>query len=218
MTEPICAQSWTNQPIPAEEISAAYSKYRPQLVIAQGIAAVAIPDAVDVHQRGPRAQDQDRQAGYDGGDRPRHPCHPGLGHQVVGDCPACRARRSRSPTTWRTGGRCADHLVSGQPDVQRVRRVGFDADREGDGGAQVRRGPDARQRGDRAEPGHLRDSGPPGPHLGRSRDGQDQQRPGPDSPARPDHRGGPVRGDWSADPRRDRATLARVGGGGTRRW
>ena len=84
-------------------------------------------------------------------------------------------------------------LVAGQPGAQRVRGVGLDADRQGDGGVQVQRGPDARQRGDQAEPGLLRDADPPGPHLGRGRGGQDQQRPGPDGPARPGARRGPVR-------------------------
>src|SRR5580704_4540367 len=38
----------------------------------------------------------------------------------------------------------------------------------------------ARQRGNQPESGLLRDADPAGPHLGRSRGGQDQQRPGPD--------------------------------------
>ena len=46
----------------------------------------------------------------------------------------------------------------------------------------------------------------PDPHLGRRRGGQDQQRPGPYGPARPGRRRGPVRGGWSAGPRRDRST------------
>ena len=119
----------------------------------------------------------------------------------------------------------ADHLanrrvraliaeVAGQPGAQCVRRVGLDADRQGDGGVQVQRGPDARQRGHQPEPGLLRDADPPGPHLGRGRGGQDQQRPGPHGPARPGSCGGPVRGGWSGGPRRDRTTQARVRGAG----
>jgi len=103
---------------------------------------------------------------------------------------------------------------TGQPGAQRVRGVGFDADRQRDGGVQVQRGPDARQRGDQAEPGLLRDADPPGPHLGRSRDGQDQQRPGPHGPARPAHCRGPVRDSWSGGPHRTRTTRTRVRGGG----
>ena len=75
-------------------------------------------------------------------------------------------------------------------------------------------GPDARQRGDQPEPGLLRDADPAGPHLGRGRGGQDQQRPGPDGPARPGGRRGPVRGGRSGGPRRDRTTQARVRGAG----
>ena len=48
----------------------------------------------------PMAEDQDRQAGHHGGDRPRRPGRPGLGHQMVGHLPGhAQARRSRSPTT-----------------------------------------------------------------------------------------------------------------------
>jgi len=43
-------------------------------------------------------------------------------------------------------------------------------------------------------------------HLGRGRGGQDQQRPGPHSPARPDRRRGPVPASRSGGPRRDRTT------------
>ena len=64
------------------------------------------------------------------------------------------------------------------------------------------------------KPGLLRDAYPAGPHLGRRRGGQDQQRPGPDGPARPGGRRGPVRGGRSGGPRRDRTTQARVRGAG----
>ena len=78
----------------------------------------------------PHGQDQDGQARYDGGDRPRRPGHPGLGHQVVGDLPAMPSVNEQ----------IADHLanrrvrplmlslVSGQPGAQRVRGVGLDTD------------------------------------------------------------------------------------------
>ena len=147
--------------------------------------------AQHVGQRGPHGQDQDRQAGHDGGDRPRRPCHPGLGQQVVGDLPghAEREGADRRPL-GEPAGPGADRVLAGQPGAQRVRRVGLDADRQGDGGVQVQRGPDARQRGDQPEPGLLRDADPAGPHLGRGRGGQDQQRPGPHGPARPGDRRG----------------------------
>ena len=54
----------------------------------------------------------------------------------------------------------------------------------------------------------------PGPHLGRSRGSQDQQRPGPDGQAGPDHRQGPVRGGRPGGPRRNRTTQARIRCGG----
>ena len=61
--------------------------------------------AEHVGERGAHAQDQDRQAGHVGGDRPRRAGHPGLGEQVVGDLPGhAEQRASRSRTTWRTGG------------------------------------------------------------------------------------------------------------------
>ena len=128
-----------------------------------------------VRQRGPHAQDQDQQAGHGGRDRPRRPCHPSLGHQVVGDLP-------RHPEGERADRRplgepaCpgADRRLAGQPGPRRVSRVGLDADRERDGGVQVERGPDSRQRADQAEAGHLRDPDPAGPHFGRGRGGQDR--------------------------------------------
>ena len=95
---------------------------------------------------------------------------------------ATTLRRPPAGCAGEPAGPVADHLVSGQPGTQRVRGVGLDADREGDGSVQMQGGPDARQRGDQAEAGLLRDADPPGPHLGRGRGGQDQQRPGPDGP------------------------------------
>ena len=165
------------------------------------------PSTTFLDRRESHGQDQDRQAGHDGGDRPRRPGHPSLGHQVVGDLPghAEREGADRRPL-GEPAGPAADRLVAGQPGAQRVRRIGLDADRQGDRGVQVQRRPDTRQRGHQPEPGHLRDGDPPGPHLGRRRGGQDQQRPGPYGPARPGRRRGPVRGGWSAGPRRDRST------------
>ena len=168
-----------------------------------------------VRQRGPHGQDQDRQAGHDRGDGPRRPRRPGLGQQVVGHLPghAEREGADRGPP-GEPAGPAADRVFPGKPGAQRVRGVRLDADRQGDGGVQVQRGPDARQRGDQAEPGLLRDADPPGPHLGRGRSGQDQQRPGPDGPDRPSACGGPVRGARSGGLDRDPTTLARVRGAG----
>ena len=94
--------------------------------------------AQHVGQCGPHAQDQDRQTGHDGGDRPRRPVHPGLGQQVVGHLPghAEREGADRRPS-GEPAGPGADYLVAGQPGARRVRRVGLNADRQGDGGVQV---------------------------------------------------------------------------------
>ena len=129
-------------------------------------------------------------------------------------CPAMpSAKEQISRPLGEPAGPVADRASSSQAQARR-RRTRPGADWQGDGGVQVQRGPDAWQRGDQPEPGLLRDADPPGPHLGRRRGSQDQQRPGPDGPARPDRRGGPVRSGWCAGPDRDRATQVRVRSGG----
>jgi hypothetical protein len=175
--------------------------------------------AQHVRQCGPHAQDQDREAGHDGGDRPRRPCHPALGQQVIGDLPGHPEREGedRRPL-GEPAGPGAHRMLAGQPRAQGVRGVGLDADREGDGGVQVQGGPDARQRGDQPEPGLLRDSDLAGPHLGRGRRGQDQQRPGRHGPARPAHGRGPARGGRPGGPGRGRTTRGwAIGGVGAAR-
>jgi hypothetical protein len=87
------------------------------------------------------------------------------------------------------------------------------ADGQGDRCIQVQRRQDARQRGDQPEPGLLRDADPPGPHLGRRRGGQDQQRPGPDGPGAGGDRGGPVPSRWSGGPGRRRTAWSQIRGG-----
>ena len=131
--------------------------------------------AEHVGQCGPHAQDQDRQAGHHRRDGPRRPRHPSLGHQVVGHLPghAEREGADRGPP-GEPACPGADRPIAGQPGAQRVRRVGLDADREGDGRVQVQRWPDSRQRGDQPEPGLLRDADPAGPDLECGRGGQDQ--------------------------------------------
>jgi hypothetical protein len=57
--------------------------------------------AEHVRQRGAHGQDQDRQAGHEGGDRPRRLRRPGLGEQAVGDLPG-HAEREKT----------ADHLAN----------------------------------------------------------------------------------------------------------
>src|ERR1017187_9724239 len=104
--------------------------------------------------------------------------------------------------------------LPGQPGAQRVRRVRLHADGQGDGRVQVQRRPDARQRGDQPEPGLLRDAGPAGPHLGRGRGGQDQQRPGPDGPGAGGDRGGPVPSGWSGGPGGGRTAWSQIRRGG----
>ena len=159
--------------------------------------------AQHVGQRGPHGQDQDRQAGHDRGDGPRCPRRSGLGQQVVGHLPghAEREGADRGPL-GEPAGPVADRVLAGQPGAQRVRGVRLHADGQGDGRVQVQRRQDARQRGDQPEPGLLRDADPPGPHLGRRRGGQDQQRPGPDGPGAGGDRRGPVPSGWSGGPGR----------------
>ena len=184
---------------------------------APGPGAVAIASARSMWASVvPMRQDQDRQAGHDRGDGPRRPRHPGLGQQVVGDLPghAEREGADRGPPGEPAGPVADRRRSAGEPGAQRVRRVRLDADRQGDGRVQVQRGPDARQRGDQPEPGLLRDADPAGPHLGRGRGGQDQQRPGPArSWCRSETAAGPVRAGWSGGPGRGRTSLARIRGG-----
>ena len=149
--------------------------------------------AQHVGQRGPHAQDQDRQAGHDGGDGPRCPCRPGLGQQVVGHLPGHAEREGADRRPLREpAGPGADPVLAGQPGAQRVHGVGLDADRQGDRHVDVQRGPDSRQRRDQAEPGPRRDPDPAGPDLSGRRGSQDKQRPGPDRGPRTSS-GGPVR-------------------------
>ena len=170
--------------------------------------------AEHVGQRGPHGQDQDRQAGHDRGDGPRCPRRPGLGEQVVGHLPghAEREGADRGPL-GEPAGPAADRVLAGQPGAQRVRGVRLDADGQGDGRVQVQRRQDARQRGDQPEPGLLRDADPAGPHLGRGRGGQDQQRPGPDGPGAGGDRGGPVPSGWSGGPGSGRTAWSQIRGG-----
>ena len=104
------------------------SVYRDLGVSADSIKGRGV-SAQHVRQRGPHAQDQDRQAGRHGGDRPRRPSHSGLGHQVIGDLPshAQREGADRRPSGEPAGPR-ADRAVASQLGVQCVRRVGLDAD------------------------------------------------------------------------------------------
>ena len=170
--------------------------------------------AQHVGQRGPHGQDQDRQAGHDRGDGPRCPRRPGLGQQVVGHLPghAEREGADRGPL-GEPAGPAADRVLAGQPGAQRVRGVRLHADGQGDGRVQVQRRQDARQRGDQPEPGLLRDADPAGPHLGRGRGGQDQQRPGPDGPGAGGDRGGPVPSGWSGGPGSGRTAWSQIRGG-----
>ena len=81
---------------------------------------------------------------------------------MAGDLSAAESEGADRRPLGELPGPVADYLVAGQPGAQGVGGVGLDADREGDGGVQVQRGPDARQRGDQAEAGLLRDADPPG--------------------------------------------------------
>ena len=100
---------------------------------------------------------------------------PGLCQQVIGDLPGHPEPEGADCRPFgEPAGPAADAGLAGQPGAQRIGRVGFDADREGDACVEVQGGPDSRQRGDQPEPGLLRDADPAGPHFGRGRGGQDR--------------------------------------------
>jgi hypothetical protein len=82
-----------------------------------------------------------------------------------------------SPLPDRAGGqdhhrRRPSRLPIGGPCSQRVRRLRLHPDRQRDGGVQVQRGRDPRQRGDHVEAGQPGDADPAGPDFG--------PQPGPD--------------------------------------
>jgi len=113
----------------------------------------------------------------------------------------------------------ADGRVAGEPGAQRERGVGLDADRQRDGRVDVQGVPDAGQRPDLTEPGHLPDAHPAGPHRHSGGRGQDQQWPRACGPAASRDRYGPVRTRirrWSGRGQgedRGRARPVRIAGG-----
>jgi hypothetical protein len=131
--------------------------------------------AQQMRECGPHAKNGDGQAGHDGRDLPRRAGHSRLGKQVIGDLSrhAEDQRGDRGPA-GEPPRSVADGGVPSQPGPQRKCGVSLDTDGQGDGGVDVQGVPDAWQWADLAEPGHLPNTDPPGPHGRRSRGGQDQ--------------------------------------------